>query len=383
MSKTTTGWLGRIAACAGLTLAVQASAWADRAVDMSRGVTGISSELYGLHMLIFGICVAIAVAVFGAMIWSIIYHRKTRGAEPAKLSHSTRVEIAWTIIPIAILVAMAVPAADTLIRQDDTRGDDMTVTVTGYQWKWDFEYPESEVRYSSLRASQGDGAAMPASLDAVSDGLESGVNLPLVVPAGTTVRVSLTSNDVNHGWWIREFGRQRNAIPGHINEFSFRARAPGTYRGECTEFCGPPDTCVPITVMAVPPEEFEAWIRTHGADRPEPGPKRLLAGSPPGEQYLAAAFTQGRQLHARNCAACHQASGLGLRAAGFPPLAGTKVSKDEHIRVALHGRKGSAMAGFGPLLGDEEVAAIVTYQRNAWGNDTGDVVVPAEVAAAR
>lgn len=344
----------------------------------------IGNEVYGFQVLIFAICVAVAAVVLGAMIWSIVRHRRSRAAEPGLFGHSLKAEIAWTAIPIAILIAMAVPAADSLIRPDASTDAEFTIAVTGYQWKWEFDYADHGIRYSSM-ASLEPAAAARQSSGTASQGIELDVDRPLVVPAGTRVRVKLTSNDVNHTWWVPDFGRRRNAIPGHVNEFSFRAKSPGTYRGECAQFCGPGDTCVLPVVQALPAEEFTAWLQANAPARVEGMSAEASTGpgSPDTAQDFDAMIAQGRMLHVRNCAGCHQASGLGLRAAGFPPLAGTAVSKDEHIRVALHGREGSAMAAFGTVLGDEELAAIVTYQRNAWGNDTGDVVAPAEVAAAR
>lgn len=344
----------------------------------------IGNEVYGIQVLIFAICVAVAAVVLGAMIWSIVRHRRSRAAEPGLFGHSLKAEIAWTAIPIAILIAMAVPAADSLIRPEASSDPEFTIAVTGYQWKWEFDYADHGIRYSSM-ASLEPAAAVRQRRGAASQGVELDVDRPLVVPAGTRVRVKLTSNDVNHTWWVPDFGRRRNAIPGHVNEFSFRAKSPGTYRGECAQFCGPGDTCVLPVVQVLPAEEFAAWLQANAPAQVDGMSAEASAepGSGDAARNFDAMIAQGRMLHVRNCAGCHQASGLGLRAAGFPPLAGTEVSKDEHIRVALHGRKGSAMAAFGTVLGDEELAAIVTYQRNAWGNDTGDVVAPAEVAAAR
>lgn len=398
MSKTTTRWMGRIAAGAGLSLAVQASAWADWAVNMPRGVTEISGEVYDLHMLIFGICVAIAVVVFGAMIWSIIYHRKSRNAEPAKFSHSTKVEIVWTVIPIAILVAMAVPAADTLIRMEDTRNSDMTVKVTGYQWKWEYEYLDEGISFFSNLAPESNRARQ----------LRSGINVhevenylldvdrPLVVPVGAKVRLLLTANDVIHSWWVPAFGGKKDAIPGFVNEFWFQAEEPGTYRGQCAELCGRDHGFMPVVVEVLPADEFTAWLAEHSLPtkaRPAvarsvapdaPASAEAPAEPPAGETWgLDTATAQGRDLHVRHCAACHQANGQGLPAAGFPALAGTTVGLAEHINVAVNGRSGTAMAAFGPQLTDEQLAAVVTYQRNAWGNDTGDLVEPADIAATR
>ena len=393
MSKTTTRWIGRIAAGAGLTLAVQASAWADWAVNMPRGVTQISNEVYQLHMLIFGICVAIAVVVFGAMIWSIIYHRKSLGVQPAKFSHSTKVEIVWTVIPIAILVAMAVPAADTLIRMEDTRNSDMTVKVTGYQWKWHYEYLEEGIGFFSSLAPESNRARQ----------LRSGINVrevdnylldvdrPLVVPVGAKVRLLLTGNDVIHSWWVPDFGGKKDAIPGFINEFWFQAETPGIYRGQCAELCGRDHGFMPVVVEVLPVDEFTAWLAEHAPTvdvRPAVA-RTVEPAAPAGEPAAApewdldAVQAAGRDLHVRYCAACHQADGQGLSAAGFPALAGIELDLENHINVTVHGRSGTAMAAFGQQLDNEQLAAIVTYQRNAWGNDTGDLVEPADIAATR
>lgn len=344
----------------------------------------ISNEVYGFQVLIFAVCVVVAAVVLGAMIWSIVRHRRSRAAEPGSLGHSLKTEIAWTAVPIAILIAMAVPAADSLIRPDASPDAEFTIAVTGYQWKWEYDYADHGIRYSSM-ASLEPATATRQGPGSTSQGIELDGDRPLVVPAGVRVRVRLTSRDVNHTWLIPDLGRSRNAIPGHVSEFSFHAKAPGTYRGECAQFCGPGNTCVLPVVEALPAGEFAAWLQANAPARAEGRSAEASADprSPDAEPDFDIMIAQGRMLHVRNCAGCHQASGLGLRAAGFPPLAGTDVSKDEHIRVALHGREGSAMAAFGPLLGDEELAAIVTYQRNAWGNDTGDVVEPAEIAAAR
>ena len=401
MSKTTTRWMGRIAAGAGLTLAVQASAWADWAVNMPRGVTQISNEVYQLHMLIFGICVAIAVIVFGAMIWSIIYHRKSLGVQPAKFSHSTKVEIVWTVIPIAILVAMAVPAADTLIRMEDTRNSDITVKVTGYQWKWHYEYLEEGIGFFSTLAPESNRARQ----------LGSGINVrevenylldvdrPLVVPVGAKVRLLLTANDVIHSWWVPDFGGKKDAIPGFINEFWFQAETPGIFRGQCAELCGRDHGFMPVVVEVLPADEFTAWLAEHAPEAEvRPAVARTVAPAAPAsaaaqpaaaepaaapEWNLDTVQAEGRDLHVRYCAACHQADGQGLSAAGFPPLAGIELDLENHINVAVHGRSGTAMAAFGPQLDNEQLAAIVTYQRNAWGNDTGDLVEPADIAATR
>jgi cytochrome c oxidase subunit 2 len=410
MSKTTRKWMGRIAAGAGLTLAVQASAWADWALNMPRGVSSISNEVYDLHMLIFGVCVVIAVVVFGAMIWSIFHHRKSRGVEPAKFSHSTKVEIVWTVIPIAILVAMAVPAADTLIRMEDTRNSDLSVKVTGYQWKWHYEYLDEGVQFFSSLAPESNRARQLRSGIDVStvENYLLDVDRPLVVPVGAKVRLLLTSNDVIHSWWVPDFGGKKDAIPGFVNEFWFQADEPGTYRGQCAELCGRDHAFMPVVVEVLPVDEFTAWLAeqapqaTPAVAREEVIEPAAPAPAAPAEQAESAApaepataatgtagmdmdalLAEGRNVHLTHCAACHQADGSGLPAAGFPALTGLQIGLDEHIQTVVHGRTGTAMAAFGPQLSDEQLAAVITYQRNAFGNDTGDTAQPADIADAR
>lgn len=373
-SETTKQWIVRFAATAGLTIAFQARARADSVLERPGGISGIGDEP-GLQILIFVFCVGIAAVVFAAMIWSIFQHRKSLQEEPARFPYSARVEIAWTVIPIAILIAMTLPAAGTLLRWEDASDSDFSIKAVGYQWKWEYEYLDDGFRFASHPAQ---GGQRPAGGEEY-----SGVDRPLVVPVGAKVRMLLTSNDVIHSWWVPALGRNRNAIPGHVSEFWFRAEKPGTFNGRCAEWCGPGQPCMPIVVTVLPAEEYGGWLAANASAEPEAA---ILAEVPAAASDAAAldkVLAQGRALHAGNCAACHQETGQGLPAAGFPPLAGTKVSKEEHIRVAMHGRPGTAMAAFGPRLADEELAAIVTYQRNAWGNDTGDLVAPADVAAAR
>ena len=405
MSKTTSKWSGRVAAGAGFSLAAPASAWADWAVNMPRGVTAISGEVYSLHMLIFGVCVAIAVVVFSAMIWSIFYHRKSRGVEPAKFSHSTKVEIVWTFIPIVILVAMAVPAADTLVRMEDASDSDMTVKITGYQWKWHYEYLDEDLRFfSSLAPESNRARQLGSGIDVRQvENYLLDVDRPLVVPVGAKVRLLLTSNDVIHSWWVPDFGGKKDAIPGFINEFWFQAETPGTYRGQCAELCGRDHGFMPVVVEVLPVDEFTAWLSEHSpkaqltpavarsSGEPAPASAATTAenGAAPeepggGEDFsMEQAMSQGRDLYVQNCAACHQADGSGLPMAGFPSLKKLDLGVQEHIDLVVHGRSGTAMAAFGPQLDDQELASIITYQRNAWDNDTGDLVEPADVAAAR
>lgn len=390
MCKTTSRRMGRAAAFLGLGFAFQARAWAEWELNMPRGTGALSAEIYDLHMLMFGICVVIAVIVFGAMIWSIVHHRKSRGAQALNFSHSTRVEIVWTAIPIAILVAMAVPAAGTLVRMEDTRNSDLTVKVTGYQWKWHYDYLDEGISFfsnldpESNRARQLGSGIEPASVPNYL--LE--VDRPLVVPAGAKVRLLLTSNDVIHSWWVPALGGKKDAIPGFVNEFWFQADDPGLYRGQCAELCGRDHAYMPVVVRVVREAEYSEWLARNGSPNAAGTDAETVAeGADESAGWtFEHAMAEGESLYVTNCSACHQVNGQGIAAAGFPPLAGSGVASGpvpEHIRIAVHGRPGTAMTAFGPQLTDEQLAAILTYQRNAWGNGTGDLIEPADVAAAR
>jgi len=251
-----------LVACAALLLgtAPAMAAWTD--LNLRVGVTPLSREIHGLHMLILWICVAIAVAVFGVMIYSIATFRKSKGAVPATFDHSTKAEIVWTVIPVLILVAMAVPAARTLVKIDDTRGSELTVKVTGYQWKWQYEYVGEGVSFfSSLARSSNEARQLDSGIDPASvPNYLLEVDHPLVVPQGRKVRVLITAADVIHSWWVPDFGMKKDAIPGYINELWFNAEKPGTYRGQCVELCGRDHGFMPVVVEVKSPEEFDAWL---------------------------------------------------------------------------------------------------------------------------
>ena len=255
----------------GLALAAAANpalaAWSD--INLRQGVTELSREIYDLHMLILWVCVAIAVAVFSVMIYSIATFRKSKGAVPATFSHSTTAEIVWTVIPAFILVAMAIPAASTLVKIDDTRGSELTIKVTGYQWKWHYEYVDKDVSFFSTLARKSDEARQLDSgvdVNAVPNYLLE-VDNPLVVPVGTKVRVLLTAADVIHAWWVPDFGMKRDAIPGFINELWFNADQVGTYRGQCAELCGRDHGFMPVVVEVRSKADYEAWLAAQQAAR--------------------------------------------------------------------------------------------------------------------
>ncbi|WP_405232817.1 cytochrome c oxidase subunit II [Lentisalinibacter salinarum] len=245
-----------------LTLSASATALAESKINMPQGVTEVSRDIYSLHMLIFLVCCAIAVFVFGWMIIALVLHRKSRGVEPAKFSHSTKAEIIWTIIPIGILIGMAIPSAETLVKIEDSRNPDITVKVTGYQWKWHYEYLDEGVEfYSNLARSSNEARRLGSGIDVntVPNYLLE-VDNPMVVPVGAKVRLLITSNDVIHAWWMKDFGIKKDAIPGFINEAWFRAEEPGVYRGQCAELCGKDHGFMPIVVEVLDQAEYEGWV---------------------------------------------------------------------------------------------------------------------------
>ncbi len=254
--------ISTVGTVAGLLVAGMATAAERSSINMPVGVTPVSAKVHDLHMLIFWVCVAIAIVVFGAMIYCIVSYRKSKGAVPSGPSHSTKVEVVWTVIPTLILVAMAVPAARTLVEIEDTRGSEMTIKITGYQWKWHYEYLGEGVDFfSNLAADSNAARRIGSGIDpATVDHYLLNVDRPLVVPAGVKIRYLITSNDVLHAWWVPDFAVKKDAIPGFINEGWFEVQKPGTYRGQCAELCGKDHGFMPIVVEALPREAFDAWL---------------------------------------------------------------------------------------------------------------------------
>lgn len=352
-------------------------------LNLPVGVTDISAEVYDLHMMIFYICVAIAVAVFGVMFYSIFYHRKSRGAKAANFHHSTAVEIVWTAIPLLILIAMAVPAAKTLIAMEDTSEADLTIKVTGYQWKWHYEYMGEDVDFFSSLHPEHNAARQTGSGVDVNDlhWYLKEVDRELVLPVGRKVRFLHTAADVIHAWWVPDLAVKRDSIPGFINENWAVINEPGVYRGKCAELCGRDHGFMPVVVRAVPGAEFDAWLAE------QQGSAEVAAAVQAEED--AAEWTQddliarGEAVYNANCVACHQANGQGLPPT-FPAITGSAIAMGpiaDHISVIKKGAAGTAMAAFGGVLSDSDIAAVVTFQRNGLGNSVGDMAQPADVAA--
>jgi len=233
-------------------------------LNMRKGITALSEETWTLHMQVFWWCVAIAIVVFGTMIYSLFAHRKSRGAEAAQFSHSMSAEVIWTVIPIIILLIMAVPSAETLVKLEDSRKPDMTIVITGYQWKWHYNYQGENVAYfSSLARTSADARRKGSGIDPFTvENYLLDVDRPLVVPVGAKVRILLTSNDVLHAWWVPDLAIKKDAIPGFMNEAWFRAEHTGTYRGQCAELCGKDHGYMPVVVRVVEQDAFDAWLAT-------------------------------------------------------------------------------------------------------------------------
>lgn len=463
---------------------VVSPAHAEWTLNMTSGVTDMAGELFDLHMLIFWICVVIGVGVFGMMLYSVIVHRKSRGFEASHFHESTIVEIVWTTIPFIILIAVAIPAAGTLLKVEDSSNPDMTIRVTGHQWLWEYDYVDADVHFysrldrASDKARQRNSGIDPASVEHYL----RNVDKPMVVPVDKKVRLLLTSGDVIHSWWVPELGGKKDAIPGYINDMWFKANEPGTYRGQCAELCGRGHAYMPIVVNVLPQDEYDNWVAQQGGDTQ--ADSELATGQPSTDDADAQAQTQGqsptegdatqertedseqldtakakesvvgvgkkgdeksadeqqedeakrgssdrgspkvnesggessddksqgsgddnassenkddsaqmsksdlmsqgKQVYANICSACHQPDGSGMEAAGFPSLKGSAVvtgGVSAHIDQVLNGK--GAMPPYKGTLDDKQIAAVVTYERNAFGNDTGDVIQPAQVAEQR
>ncbi|MDX1755972.1 MAG: cytochrome c oxidase subunit II [Marinobacter sp.] len=349
-------------------------AWsmADWTLNMTPGVTGTSNEIFSLHMTILWICVAIGVVVFGVMFWSILAHRKSEGHKPAHFHEHTAVEVAWTIVPFVILVIMAIPATATLVDMYDTGESDIDIKVTGYQWKWRYDYINDDFGYFSNLATSQDEIYNRAEK---SENYLLDVDNPLVIPVGKKIRFLVTANDVIHSWWVPAFGVKKDAIPGFINETWTRVDEPGIYRGQCTELCGKDHGFMPVVVKAVPQEEYDAWKQEQiaAAER-----ERQLTEK---DWTLEELIERGEGVYATNCAACHQANGAGVPPT-FPALKGSPIVTEDlqaHLDVVVNGVSGTAMQAFGPQLSEADLAAVITYERNAWGHNTGEMVTPKQV----
>jgi cytochrome c oxidase subunit 2 len=346
------------------------SAWQ---VNMPQGVTPISHDMYHLHMIAMGVCAVIGLVVFGVMFYSLLHHRKSKGYTAATFHDNKRLEIVWTLIPFLILIGLAIPATQILMRMDDTEHADLTIKIVGYQWKWQYSYLDHDISYFSSLSTP---FSQIQNKEAKNEWYLLEVDHPLVVPVNKKIRFLVTANDVIHSWWVPELGIKRDAIPGFMHEAWARIEKPGTYRGQCTELCGVYHGFMPIVVNAVSEAEFAQWVSTQ-VKQPKMAEKHLSR---------AELMHLGKQTYEAVCAACHQPDGKGIPPL-YPALKASSVAVGHpirrHIDLILNGVAGSAMQPYAQQLSDEEIAAVVTYERNAWDNNTDEEIQPDEVAAAR
>ncbi|MFT4993865.1 MAG: cytochrome c oxidase subunit 2 [Paraglaciecola sp.] len=348
-------------------------------LNLTKGVTDISAEVYDLHMLMFLICVVIGVGVFAVMFWSMWFHRKSKGAKPANFHESVKVEIAWTVLPFVILIGMAIPAAKTLIAMEDASEPDVTILVTGSQWKWNYKYMDNGIEYFSKLATQSGqiNGTLPKGENYLLE-----VDRPLVIPTGQKVRFLVTSDDVIHSWWVPDFAVKQDANPGFINDAWAMVNEPGIYRGQCAELCGKDHGFMPIVVIAKEPADYAMWVTEQEGIQKQAKEKeqRLLAMNMSMDELMS----NGEKVYMANCAACHMPNGEGLPGV-FPALKDSQIAiadQPKHIDILINGVAGSAMQSYAKQLSMSDIAAVVTYERNAWGNNTGDMVQAKDINAA-
>jgi cytochrome c oxidase subunit 2 len=341
--------------------------------NMTPGVTEVGAKIYDLHMFVFWVCVVVGIIVFGVMFYSVFAYRKERHEEPATFHENTKLEIAWTVVPFLLLIVMAVPATSTLIEIYDTDDAELDVLITGYQWKWKYEYINPEGDNVSFFSNLLTDKAEIGNTEAKGSNYLIEVDEPLVIPVDTKVRFLVTANDVLHAWWVPALAVKRDAIPGFINEAWTKPTETGVYRGQCAELCGRDHGFMPIVVNVVEEPEYKAWMATKQAEAAEI--KKLMAQTFSMDELVE----RGKGIYNRSCVACHGANGEG---GVGKPIANSPIATGEvtaHIDVLVYGVPGSAMQAFGGQLNDVDLAAVVTYTRNAFGNNMGDKVQPIDV----
>ena len=349
------------------------AAWDD--MNMTEGVTAISQEVFGLHMLIFWICVVIGLIVFSIMFYSMFAFTKKRNPNPSKFHENSKLELAWTIVPFFILVFMAIPASNTLTKiYDDTEGD-INIQVVGYQWKWQYKYLEDDIDFFQNLTTDWD--EIYNKTPKGEHYLEE-VDEAVVIPVGKKVRFLITANDVIHSWWMPDFAIKQDAIPGFINTAWTVVDKPGTYRGKCTELCGKNHGFMPVVVKVVPEDEYHTWVK-------EKKDAALRMAELTTKDWSASELVQrGEAIYEKNCVACHQSNGQGISGI-FPALAGSDIAlnnKPRHIEILMEGVQGAAMASYANQLSEVDLAAVITYTRQAWGNSEkgdGQIVVPKDI----
>ena len=338
--------------------------------------TKIMAEIHWLHWMMLVICTVIFLGVFGVMFYSIFKHRKSKGAKSASFHESTTVEVIWTVIPLLIVIGMALPATKTVVAMKDTTNADITIKTTGYQWKWGYDYIKGEGEGISFLSTLSTTRESINNLAPKSNTYLMEVDNEMVVPVNKKIRMITTANDVIHAWSVQAFGVKQDAIPGFVRDTWFKAEKIGTYRGQCSELCGAQHAFMPIVVRVVSDEDYTKWVEEKKKEM------AALADDPSKVYTLAEQMDRGAKVYAANCAACHQPNGKG--AGSFPALDGSKVvlgPKEANFQIMLNGK--GAMPKWGGVISDGDIAAVITYTRNAWGNKTGDVYQTPDLMAAR
>jgi cytochrome c oxidase subunit 2 len=348
-------------------------------LNFQQPVTKIAEQIYSLHTMMLIICLVIFIGVFGVMFYSIIKHRKSTGHQPATFHESTTVEIAWTIVPFLIVIGMALPATKTVVAMKDTSNADLTIKVTGMQWKWGYDYLKGDgegISFYSTLSTPREQIVDPSKKK--DDNYLIEVDNPVVVPVNKKVRIVTTANDVIHSWTIPAFGVKQDAIPGFVRDTWFKAEKVGEYRGQCVELCGKDHAFMPIVVKVVSDTDYKTWVE---AKKKEMAAK---ADDPNKVWTLDESKQRGEKVFTANCAVCHQANGKGVPGA-FPALDGSAIvngPKADQIHLVLNGKGG--MPSWKAVLSDTDIAAAITYTRNSWSNKAQEnIVQPAEVLAAR
>ena len=349
-------------------------------VDMRPGVTDMSVRIQQIHHMGLWVCIIVGIIVFSVMFYTMFAHRRSKNPTPATFSDSTLIEFIWTLIPVLILVGMAIPATSTLRDIEDNEDSDLTVLITASQWKWHYQYLDSGISYYSNIATPQE---QIDNLEPKDEHYLLDADNPLVLPTDKKIRFLTTADDVIHSWWVPDFAVKQDAIPGFINEAWTRIPVPGIYRGQCAELCGIGHAYMPIVVEVRPGEEFDAWIED-----------QRIAAELAGEAAVAARaktwamdelVTIGQEVFFKHCATCHERDGMG-QGTKYPALAGSAIAVGaiaDHLDRVMNGKADTEMQAWAPQLSDLEIAAVITYERNSWGNDTGDIIQPITVYEAR
>ncbi|HTJ04827.1 MAG TPA: cytochrome c oxidase subunit II [Caldimonas sp.] len=348
-------------------------------LNLHEAVTEIAADQQWLHHFMLIVCLVIFIGVFGVMFYSIFKHRKSLGARAAHFHESTTVEIAWTVVPFIIVILMALPATRVVVAMKDTSAADVTIKATGLQWKWGYDYLSGEGAgigfLSTLDVAQREASDRGAP---EGDDYLLRVDNPLIVPVDKKVRIITTAADVIHAWGVPALGVKQDAIPGFVRDTWFRATKTGDYYGQCYELCGKEHAYMPIHVKVISQKEYTAWADQKAKEA------AAKADDPSKVWELAPLVARGEQVYSANCQVCHQANGKGggnVKALDGSPTV-LDADKLKQIHTVLNGQNNGAMPSW-KQLSDTEIAAVITFTKNHWSNNTGQIVQPSEVAAAR